>query len=64
MKINDRVTVKTNGGPCHLGTVLAVEHYNKSVMYLVALEDYPIGIWFFDDIDHTKGVLIELYESA
>jgi len=28
-------------------------------MYLVALEDYPLGIWFFNESDHAEGVFVE-----
>jgi hypothetical protein len=42
MKVNDRVTVKTDGGPRRPGVVLAVEQFNEGTMYLVSLEDYPL----------------------
>ena len=45
MKVNDRVSVKTDGGPRRIGTVLAMEPFNEGTMFLVALEDYPLGIW-------------------
>lgn len=61
MKVNDRVTVKTDGGPRRVGTVLAVEGFNEGTMYLVALEDYPLGIWFFNESDHSEGVFVEPY---
>jgi hypothetical protein len=48
MKVNDLVTVKTDGGVRREGTVLEVETFYEGVMYLVALEDYPAGIWFFN----------------
>lgn len=44
MKVNDRVTVKTDGGPRRPGVVLAVEEFSEGTMYLVSLEDYPLGI--------------------
>ena len=47
MQVNDRVTVKTDGGPRRSGVVLAIESFSEGVMYLVSLEDYPLGIWFF-----------------
>lgn len=62
MKVNDRVTVKTDGGPRRPGIVLAVEAFNEGMMYLVALEDYPLGIWFFNENDHPDGVFVELAE--
>lgn len=46
MQVNDRVTVKTDGGPRRSGVVLAIESFSEGVMYLVSLEDYPLGIWF------------------
>jgi hypothetical protein len=46
MKVNDRVTVKTDGGPRRPGVVLAIEEFSEGTMYLVSLEDYPLGIWF------------------
>ena len=46
MKVNDLVTVKTDGGPRRPGVVLAVEEFSEGTMYLVSLEDYPLGIWF------------------
>jgi hypothetical protein len=30
----------------------------------VALEDYPLGIWFFNESDHAEGVFVEPYEEA
>ena len=44
MKVNDRVTVKTDGGPRRPGVVLAIEEFSEGTMYLVSLEDYPLGI--------------------
>lgn len=59
MKINDRVTVKTDGGPRRAGTVLAVEDFSEGTMYLVSLEDYPQGIWFFNELGHRDGIFVE-----
>ncbi|WP_380178940.1 protein DsrB [Kalamiella sp. sgz302252] len=59
MKINDRVTVKTDGGPRRTGTVLAVEDFSEGTMYLVSLEDYPQGIWFFNELGHRDGIFVE-----
>lgn len=59
MKVNDRVTVKTDGGPRRPGTVLAVEHFSEGTMFLVSLEDYPSGIWFFNEMGHEDGVFVE-----
>ncbi len=47
MQVNDRVTVKTDGGPRRLGVVLAIESFSEGTMYLVSLEDYPLGILVF-----------------
>lgn len=59
MKVNDTVTVKTDGGPRREGTILAVEVFNEGTMYLVALEDYPAGVWFFNEIDSRDGTFVE-----
>lgn len=57
MKVNDRVTVKTDGGPRRPGVVLAIEEFSEGTMYLVSLEDYPLGIWFFNELGHPDGIL-------
>ncbi|NCH56084.1 protein DsrB [Cronobacter muytjensii] len=62
MNVNDRVTVKTDGGPRRPGVVLAVEPFNEGTMYLVSLEDYPLGIWFFNEKDHPDGIFVEKVE--
>lgn len=59
MDVNQRVTVKTDGGPRRMGTILAVEEFSEGIMYLVSLEDYPLGIWFFNEIGHQDGVFVE-----
>ncbi|QCR35628.1 protein DsrB [Nissabacter sp. SGAir0207] len=59
MKVNDVVTVKTDGGPRREGVILAVEQFNEGVMYLVKLEDYPTGIWFFNEVDSLDGTFVE-----
>ncbi|MDU6412689.1 MAG: protein DsrB [Yersiniaceae bacterium] len=59
MKVNDLVTVKTDGGPRREGVILAVEQFNEGVMYLVQLEDYPTGIWFFNEVDSLDGTFVE-----
>lgn len=59
MQINDRVTVKTDGGPRREGVILAVEVFNEGTMYLVSLEDYPTGVWFFNEIDSRDGTFVE-----
>ncbi|EAA4072255.1 protein DsrB [Salmonella enterica subsp. enterica] len=59
MKVNDRVIVKTDGGPRRPGVVLAVEEFSEGTMYLVSLEDYPLGIWFFNESGHQDGIFVE-----
>ncbi|HBA8431576.1 TPA: protein DsrB [Escherichia coli] len=62
MKVNDRVTVKTDGGPRRPGVVLAVEEFSEGTMYLVSLEDNPLGIWFFNEAGHQDGIFVEKAE--
>ena len=64
MKVNDRVTVKTDGGPRRPGVVLAVEEFSEGTMYLVSLEDYPLGIWFFNEAGHQDGIFVEKAEES
>ncbi|MFK8873580.1 protein DsrB [Serratia sarumanii] len=59
MQVNDRVTVKTDGGPRRKGIILAVEVFNEGTMYLVSLDDYPAGVWFFNEIDSRDGTFVE-----
>ncbi|AHF74285.1 dsrB [Candidatus Sodalis pierantonius str. SOPE] len=59
MKLHDRVTVKTDGGPRREGTILAVEEFSEGVMYLVSLDDYPTGIWFFNEVSSSDGIFVE-----
>ncbi|MEM6161015.1 protein DsrB [Erwinia sp. P6884] len=59
MNVNDKVTVRTDGGPRRPGTVLAVEDFSEGTMFLVALEDYPMGIWFFNEVGHDDGIFVE-----
>ena len=35
MQVNDRVTVKTDGGPRRSGVVLAIESFIEGVKYMV-----------------------------
>ena len=60
MQVNDRVTVKTDGGPRRSGVVLAIESFSEGTMYLVSLEDYPLGIWFFNEIGQFVSAHIYL----
>lgn len=62
MQVNDRVSVKTDGGARRPGVVLAVEQFNEGTMYLVSLDDYPMGIWFFNEIGHSDGIFVEKTE--
>ncbi|WP_223565713.1 protein DsrB [Pantoea sp. OVA07A] len=64
MKVNDRVSVKTDGGPRRVGTILAMEPFNEGTMFLVALEDYPLGIWFFNETHQQDGIFVEPYQEA
>jgi hypothetical protein len=41
------------------GVVLAIEEFNEGTMYLVSLEDYPLGIWFFNELGHPDGIFVE-----
>ncbi|MCG8708871.1 protein DsrB [Brenneria sp. 4F2] len=60
MKVNDVVTVKTDGRDRREGVILAVEAYQEGTMYLVSLDDYPSGVWFFNEIDSKDGTFVEL----
>ena len=62
MKVNDRVTVKTDGGPRRPGVVLAIEEFSEGTMYLVSLEDYPLGIWFINALRPPDGMVVEKAE--
>ena len=59
MKVNQQVTVKTDGGPRRVGTILAIEEFSEGTMFLVSLEDYPLGIWFFNETGQEDGVFVE-----
>lgn len=59
MKANDLVTVKTDGKTRREGMILAVETFHEGIMYLVALKDYPAGIWFFNESDSKDGTFVE-----
>ena len=59
MQVNDRVTVKTDGGPRRSGVVLAIESCSEGVNYRVSREDYPRGIWFFNENGHPDGIFVE-----
>jgi len=44
--------------------ILAVEEFNEGIMYLVALDDYPAGVWFFNEIDSRDGTFVELRQGG
>lgn len=60
MKVNDVVTVKTDGEQRREGVILAVDEFQEGIMYLVALPDYPAGIWFFNEVGTPEGTFVEL----
>ena len=62
MKGKDRVPVKKGGCPRRPGVVLAVEEFSGGTLYLVSLEDYPLGIWFFNEAGHQDGIFVEKAE--
>ncbi|EXU76246.1 MULTISPECIES: protein DsrB [Erwinia] len=64
MQVNDRVTVKTDGGPRRQGTVLAAEDFSEGTMFLVSLDDYPSGIWFFNETGNEDGLFVEPLSEA
>ena len=64
MKVNDIVTVKTDDAERREGTVLAVEPFLEGTMYLVALPDYPAGIWFFNEKENPEGIIVELKQEG
>lgn len=64
MKVNDLVTVKTDGNVRREGVVLAIEVFQEGTMYLVSLKDYPAGIWFFNEVDSNDGTFVEPIDSA
>lgn len=62
MKVNDWVIVKMDGGLCCSGVVLVVEEFSEGIMYLVLLEDYLFGIWFFNEVGYQDGIFVEKVE--
>lgn len=56
MKVNGRVTVKTDDGSRRPGVVLAVEKFSEGATYLASLGDYPPGIWFFNESGYQDGI--------
>ncbi|EHD22059.1 MULTISPECIES: protein DsrB [Brenneria] len=64
MKVNDLVTVKTDGRTRREGVILAAEEFQEGTMYLVALEDYPAGVWFFNEVESKDGTFVEFKSSS
>ncbi|MFC3395171.1 protein DsrB [Brenneria rubrifaciens] len=64
MKINDLVTVKTDGEVRREGVVLEIEAFQEGTMYLVSLKDYPAGIWFFNEVESKDGTFVEPINSV
>ncbi|MEM7873949.1 protein DsrB [Morganella morganii] len=58
MQINDTVYVKTDAEEPREGRILLFEPFSEGVMYLVALPEYPEGIWFFNEKEGGDGVFI------
>ncbi|TYL43687.1 protein DsrB [Dickeya sp. ws52] len=59
VNVNDVVTVKTDGEVRREGVILAVEPFQEGTMYLIALDNYPEGIWFFNELNSREGVFVE-----
>ncbi len=58
MQIDDTVYVKTDADEPREGRILLIEPFSEGVMYLVALPEYPEGIWFFNEQEGGDGVFI------
>lgn len=58
MQIDDIVYVKTDADEQREGRILLIEPFSEGVMYLVALPEYPEGIWFFNEKEGGDGVFI------
>lgn len=58
MQVNDTVYVKTDAEEPREGRILLIEPFSEGVMYLVALPEYPEGIWFFNEKEGGDGVFI------
>ncbi|KFD19070.1 DsrB family protein [Tatumella ptyseos ATCC 33301] len=59
MQVDEWVSVKTAGGSPRTGKILAAETFNEGIMYLVALEEYPRGIWFFNENNTEEGIFVQ-----
>ncbi|QTF07949.1 protein DsrB [Brenneria izadpanahii] len=64
MKVNDLVTVKTDGMARREGVILEVEEFQEGTMYLVSLDDYPAGVWFFNEAESKDGTFVEPKHSS
>lgn len=58
MQIDDTVYVKTDADEPRECRILLIEPFSEGVMYLVALPEYPEGIWFFNEKEGGDGVFI------
>ena len=58
MQINDTVYVKTDAEEPREGRILLIEPFSEGVMYLVALPEYPEGIWFFNEKEGGEGTFV------
>ena len=59
MQVNDRVTVKTDGGPRRSGVVLAIESFSRRDDVSAFAGRPSLGIWFFNEIGHPDGIFVE-----
>ncbi|AUC41276.1 DsrB protein [Dickeya solani RNS 08.23.3.1.A] len=41
-----------------------MEPFQEGIMYLIALENYPEGIWFFNELNSPEGVFVEPRQPA
>lgn len=58
MQVNDRVTVKTDGGPRRSGVVLAIESFSEGVMYPFRWKITRSGSGFNEN-GHPDGIFVE-----
>lgn len=57
ININDKVMITSINGPCKFGTVVSIKSLNEDTKYLVALDDYPLRIWFFKKTINIHKIL-------
>ncbi|MXP50902.1 hypothetical protein [Pantoea sp. SoEX] len=48
MKIGDYISITCEGNHIKKGNIIAIETFNNKIMYLIMLERYPIGVWFYE----------------